>query len=42
MCQMMDLIETGSELYKSRMYGHNAGQPVSSLCTKYDSMKERD
>ena len=24
-----------SETYKSQMYGHNAGQPVSSLYTKY-------
>ena len=31
----MDLIETESETWKSQMYGHNAGQPVSSLCTKY-------
>ena len=35
MCQKLDLIETESETWKSQMYGHNAGQPVSSLYTKY-------
>ena len=30
-CQKWDVIETESETYKSQMYGHNAGQPVSSL-----------
>ena len=33
MCQKWDVIE--SETYKSQMYGHNAGRPVSSLYTKY-------
>ena len=28
-CQKWDLIET--ETYKSQMYGHDAGQPVSSI-----------
>ena len=31
--QKWDLIETESDMYKSQMYGHNAGQPVSSLYT---------
>ena len=35
MCQKLDLIETESETWKSQMYEHNAGQPVSSLYTKY-------
>ena len=35
MCQKLDLIEIESETWKSQMYGHNAGQPVSSLYTKY-------
>ena len=35
MCQKLDLIETESETYKSQMYGHNAGQPVPPLYTKY-------
>ena len=34
-CQTLDLIETESETYKSQMYGHNAGQLVSYLHTKY-------
>jgi hypothetical protein len=34
-CQKWDLIETESETYKSQMYGHNAGQPLSSLYTMY-------
>ena len=29
--QKLDLIETESGMYKSQVYGHNAGQPVSSL-----------
>ena len=33
--QKWDLIETESETYKSQMYRHNAGWPVSSLYTKY-------
>ena len=35
MCQKLDLSESESEMYKSQMYGHNAGQPMSSLYTKY-------
>ena len=35
MCQKLDLIETENKMYKSQMYGHNAGQLVSSLYTKY-------
>ena len=31
MCQKFDLIKIESETSKSQMYGHNAGQPVSSL-----------
>ena len=27
-CQKWDLIETESEMYKSQMYGHKAGQPI--------------
>ena len=33
MYQKLDLIETESQTWKSQMYGHNAGQPVSSLYT---------
>ena len=33
--QTEDLVETESETYKSQMYGHNAGEPVSSLYTMY-------
>ena len=32
--QKSDVIETG-ETYKFQVYGHNAGQPVSSLYTRY-------
>ena len=35
MCQKLDMIEIESETWKSQMYGHNVGQPVSSLYTKY-------
>ena len=35
MCQKVDLIETESETWKSQMYGHNEGWPVSSQYTKY-------
>ena len=39
MCQKLDLIEIESETRRSQMYGHNAGQPVSSL---YHSFHNRD
>ena len=34
-CENLDLVEIESETWKSQMYGNNAAQPVSSLCTKY-------
>ena len=39
MCQKWDIIETESETWKSQMYGHNAGQPVSSLYTVLSDTK---
>ena len=31
MCQKLDLIEIESETQKCQLYGHNVGQPVSSI-----------